>query len=641
MNANTPLVNLALLEAMKGQYIRDEIDIFIPYLVLSICKIDNESFDIQDVKEKFASEFSITPPEPALQVILTRAKKQGFIRLHNHQYFKIPDKLNEIEATSKAKRIEIHRSLTTLITEFKNYTKIKHSAEISDDEAESFLYKYITTNISAFVDVLSGNSFSVKTKIKNKDHLTASFIAYLNKDRTDKLSYLDNLVKGILLANYITLADKITPKSSFENITIYLDTPIILGLLGYSGPVSKRSLTEFLNLIASLKIRVCVFEVTIDEIERIFGAWIDDLNKKEYSKFNPKTLELLRAKNLDAIALETERKLIESKIEQLQITINTSFSINKKYQCDEVALEDFLREAGLNKNLRHDITCISRINNSREDKLIKSFATKFCIFASLNSVLERSANKFFLPEINSSRTIPIVSSEKWLATVLWLKKPNLFTDLPANLLLSHAYSTIYSDDIFWKSFIKRLSDLEKREEISERDFTLVRWDKNLIEKIHDISIETGADFKDDDIFDVIESIKKEQTEIYENKLFELEAAKDKELSYVIREKEIAEHKNIFNKRKIKNISSGVSHFVASILFLLTTIVLVYSLYLATPNVPFFDKKMMNYDTLWLTFFIAFLIFANLISMIFGWSFIKIYVWIQTKLEAQISNFFEN
>ena len=51
MNTNTPLVNLALLEAMKGQRITDEIDVFIPYLALSICKIENESFDIQDVKE--------------------------------------------------------------------------------------------------------------------------------------------------------------------------------------------------------------------------------------------------------------------------------------------------------------------------------------------------------------------------------------------------------------------------------------------------------------------------------------------------------------------------------------------------------------------------------------------------------------
>lgn len=330
MNTNTPLVNLALLEAMKGQRITDEIDVFIPYLVLSICKIENESFDIQDVKEKFNIEFSITPPESALHVILTRAKNQGFIRLSNHLYFKVPDKLNEIEEISRIKRIEIQRSLNTLLVEFKDYSVKIHSMVISDDEAESFLYKYIATNISAFIEVLSGNDFNISSKVKNRDYLTASFITYLNKEKTDKLSYLDNLVKGTLLANYITFADKITAKSSFSNITIYLDTPLVLGLLGYSGAIQKRSLSEFLALLAALDIHVCVFDVTIDEIERLFGAWMDGLEKKRYSDFKPKTLELLRAKGLDSIALETEKALIESKVEQLGVIIKKNFSINKR-----------------------------------------------------------------------------------------------------------------------------------------------------------------------------------------------------------------------------------------------------------------------------------------------------------------------
>jgi hypothetical protein len=390
---------LALLEAMKGQRVTDEIDIFLPYLALSICKIEHESFDIQDVKEKFKSEFSINPPEPALQTILTRAKKRGYIRLSNFQYYKIPNKLNEVIENSNSKRTEIQVSLNVLLVAFKNFAKARHNTIISDNEAELFLYKYIATNISAFVEYLSGNGFNVTTKIKNKDYLTASFIAYLNKEKQEKLSYLNNIVKGTLLANYITFADKITSKSSFSNITIYLDSPILLGLLGYSGSVQKRSLSEFLDLLLALKINVCAFDITIDEVERIFGAWKDGLAKKEYEKFKPKTLELLRAKGLDAIALETEISLVESKIEQLGIIVRKNFSINKKYQCNEIELENNLRSlwsnGGVGKNFRHDITCISRIHNSREGNQIKSFDEKFSIFVTLNPTLEKVCANFF------------------------------------------------------------------------------------------------------------------------------------------------------------------------------------------------------------------------------------------------------
>ena len=189
MHIGSPLVNLALLEAMKGQRVTDEIDIFIPYLALAICTIEHESFDIQDVKQQFRSEFSITPPEPALQTILTRAKKRGFIKLENQRYFKIPEKLNQVLENSNKKRIEIQRSLNALLAEFKEFSEKKHHMTISDEEAESFLYKYISKNISAFIDILSGNGFSVDTKVKNKDYLTASFITYLNKEKTDKLTY--------------------------------------------------------------------------------------------------------------------------------------------------------------------------------------------------------------------------------------------------------------------------------------------------------------------------------------------------------------------------------------------------------------------------------------------------------------------
>lgn len=638
MNTNTPLVNLALLEAMKGKRITDEIDIFLPYLALSISKIEHESFDIQDVKEKFKSEFSITPPEPALQTILTRAKKRGYIRLSNCQYFKVHNKLNEIIESNNNKRIEIQRSLNILISEFKRFSKEKHDTKINENEAESFLYKYIATNISAFIDVLSGNEFNVVTKIKNKDYLTASFIAFLNREKTENLVYLDNLVKGTLLANYITYADKITSKTLFSNITVYLDSPLLLGLLGYSGAIQKRSLSEFLNLLIVLKINVCVFDITIDEIERLFGAWIDDLKNKKYDNFKPKTLELLRAKGLDSESLETEKYLIESRIEKLGISIVKNFSIKKDYLCSETALEEHLRSSGLNNNLKHDVTCISRIHNIREGKQVKSFDQKFSIFVTLNLKLEKSSYQYFSSECNKS--IPIVSSEKWLATVLWLKKPNLFADFTANLLLSHAYSTIYCDDKFWNSFITKLSDLKKRGEISENDFTLVRWDKHLIEKVHDISIETGEDFRNEDIFDVIEDIKNEHSKEKDKQRLELENAKNKELANETNKRNLAEKQNESYKENIINFSKIVSHSFCIFLFSFIIFHIVKALYISTPNVPLFEKNTVDFNTSWATLPIALLLIFTLLGLLFGTTIKGCYTWVQKHIKSSIVNFFE-
>lgn len=541
MNISAPLVNLALLEAMKGSKIVDEIDVFVPYLVLAICKIETEVFDIQDIKIKFIEEFSISPPISALQVILTRAKKQGYVKLTNHQYFKVPGKLFEIEDNSRRKRGELEASLFALISEFKDFAFTKHHKTIEDQEAQSFLYDYITNNISAFIDTLAGNLLKLNTKIKNKDYLTASFIAYLNKEKPSTIIYLDILVKGILLANYISLADKVTTKSSFTNISVYLDTPLILGLMGFSGPLYNQTIQDFINLLRHLNINIYVFELTIDEIEKIFGAWILSFKTKRYTKFNPKTLELLRAKGYDHVSLETEKSMLETRLGNLNIGIKRNFKIDKKYQCNEVALEKELIKAGLNNDLRHDITCVSRIYNSRANKKINTFASNFSIFVTLNPILERSVNEFFKNDEAYTKTIPVVATEKWLATVLWLKKPNLFSNLPRNLLLTHAYSTIYSDDKFWNSFLRRLGDLTKRGDISDNDFILVRWDKNLIEKVHDTSIETGKDFSDQDVYDIVEKIKIDQAKIFREEMDKVETLKLIELNNKDKERELIEN----------------------------------------------------------------------------------------------------
>lgn len=252
---------------------------------------------------------------------------------------------------------------------------------------------------------------------------------------------------------------------------------------------------------------------------------------------------------------------------------------------------------------------------------------------------EKSTYKYFSTEV-STKSIPIVSSEKWLATVLWLKKPNLFTEFPSSLLLSHAYSTIYSDDKFWNSFIKRLSDLNKRGKISERDFTLVRWDKSLIEKIHETSIETGDDFKDDDIFDVIENIKKEHTEEIDKQLLELKEAKNEELIEETKRRQSAEIKNKNYSLRIKKVSKKVSHFIASFLSLITVFFIIKALYISTPNVPLFEKDMIDFNTSWATLPVAILFLITLFGMLFGTSVKSLYIWIQTGLEGRIINFFE-
>jgi len=639
MEAANLLVNLALLESLKGTKRTDELDLFLPYIALTVCKIEKDCFDEVDVKDKLVEAFNFTPPMAALQVLLTRAKRRGLIKRKNHQYFKVPEKLNKILEGSREKELEIMRSLDSLFVNFSEYALKNFGQVIKREEADFFLYDFISKNISTFVGVLNGQKFTVKSKIKNKDYLTACFIKNLHENVPTILKDLDNVVKGTILANYLSYADKTSSKRTFENISIYLDGPLILGLLGFNGSVAERSLNEFLDLIKELCVNVKIFDVTFYEVKSILTAWKIDLEKCRYDKFRPRTIELLRSKGFDDVRLDTEIVLLKNKIEGLGIDIIERFVPVNKHYCDITKLEESISSEGLNHDLRHDVTCISRIHNTRKDLSISTFDKSFSVFVTLNDRLASGANKFFDGQF-SANSIPIVTSDRWMATVLWLKKPDAFSILPSNILLANSYSIIYADDKFWQGFITRLNDLKKCGSITEADFTLVRWDRSLIDRIHDVSVETGVDFKDENVFDILERIKAKNIEEKELELRKMEQTKNNEISSIANDKIRIKRKFDIKTKRITTLAKRISHSVALIICAVLLASIILGLAVSLPDLPFLVNGKPDLETWWVAIAIAILLLMTFGNLVFGATVRGLYNSTQEKLRFSIESYFD-
>lgn len=517
---HTPLINLALLETLKAENINDEIDIFIPFIALIIKDIDGESFQLPDVKRLLTKRFEITPPDSALKIILIRAKKKNLFTQKNGIYFKCPLEIDKLVFNANHKRNEIEDSISRILIEFARYAQEAHDKKLTLEEVEYFLYSFLTDHMSTFVGIIGGKKAKIETKIKNPHFLTASFIRKLEEEHSPLSKDLMTIVKGMILSNYISYADKTTSKKTLENITLYLDSPIILGILGYSGRSKENALTEFMRLIQSLKIKIKIFDVTLDEVQRLFGIWGEGLERKQYTKFNSKTLEYLKSRNIDKARLETESALLENALEKLGIFVAYDFKIIPEFNCDVATLEDTLIKKGFENDLRHDLTCVSRVFNLRANRKITTLNQSLDVFVTLNLGFERVANSYLLKELPKS-SIPVIISERLLSTILWLKNPKIFSNLPSKILLANAYSSIYADDKFWSTFLSRLDQLRKIGDVTEEDFIIVRWDKTLMDKVNETSLETGCDFDDDDVFEIIESIKKEHSSDAQQKIDQL------------------------------------------------------------------------------------------------------------------------
>ncbi|WP_181945971.1 hypothetical protein, partial [Klebsiella pneumoniae] len=283
--------------------------------------------------------------------------------------------------------------------------------------------EFIEVNVSSVISHRAYQRMELADRIKNTNHVIASFISHIHRNQPGVLEHFSRCVKGMLLANYLFYADKATDKKSYKGITVYLDSPIVIGMLGYSGRQAKEAYTDFLNLLKSLGIEIVIFDRTLSEIEGLLYAWKNDISRKRYERFNTKTLEWLRAQGYDAERIDTDLKLLESNISKLGIDIKLGFSPKAMYQCDEAKLQSAIGRAfRRDKNLEHDTVCISRVHNMREGKIINNLSQSFSVFVTPNTGLVKEANDFFRHETNR-QAIPVVVSEQWMTAMFWLKKP--------------------------------------------------------------------------------------------------------------------------------------------------------------------------------------------------------------------------
>lgn len=510
---NSPLENLSLLESLQGAKRADELDIYIPYIASVLDEMSSDVVDKNELQQRLNEKFNIVTPMGAITSLLVRAKNQGLVFKDNKQFFIVKDEINKLLSEVDKKKNEIEHSINSIVDEYLKYCKAEFSREPSRESAEDSIYKFIRTNISIFSGNISQGELSEYGKDSSNEYRVASFIKHVNQNIKSLIPDVTRIVKGTLLANYLTIVDKSSTKNKFENITVYLDTPLIIGILGWDGDIRKKTLNEFVELLVSLRINIKIFEPTFRELNAIFNDWRDNLTNRRYQDFHEMTRQLMKSRGITPAQISTEITLLEHTLEKCNIFIDKSFKLEPKHCCDEIRLDKFLKRVGFKKNIArtHDVQCISNVFNSRKGMKIKTLNDVFSIFITTNTSLEAITRRFFKKE-NSEDSLPLVTSENWISTLLWLKEPDRFSNFPFDILLTDAYSTLNSDDAFWRNFLKRLDKLKKEGGITEEEFNLVRYNNALFGMVKHQSVVTEEDLDDDDIYHIVDSLKNKHTE---------------------------------------------------------------------------------------------------------------------------------
>ncbi|MGL6315679.1 hypothetical protein [Vibrio sp. WXL103] len=564
---NSPLENLSLLESLQGAKRADELDIYIPYIASVFDEMSSDIVDKNELQQRLNEKFNIVTPMGAITSLLVRAKKRGLVFRDNKKFFIANDKVSTLLSEVESKKKEIEQSINSIVDNYLKYCKTEFEIEPSRQSAEDSIYNFIRTNISIFSSNISEGKLNESGKDLSNEYRVASFIKHINQNIKSLIPDVTKIVKGTLLANYLTIVDKSSTKNKFDNITVYLDTPLIIGILGWDGDIRKKTLTDFIELLVSLKISIKIFEPTFRELNAVFNDWRDILSNRRYHDFHEMTRQLMKSRGVTPAQLSTEITLLENTLKKHNIHIDNSFILDPKHCCDESRLDEFLENAGFKKSIAraHDVQCISSVFNSRKGSEVKTLNDTFSIFITTNSSLESITRSFFKTEC-SEDSLPLVASDNWMSTLLWLKEPERFSNFPFDILLTDAYSTLNSDDVFWRNFLKRLEKLKKEGGITEDEFNLVRYNNSLFGMVKHQSAVTEDDLDDDDIYHIVDSLKSKHTEDKEKIIKENE----KIISDLVETSEKTNEKITALSKKISKIFALINYIAFLFLFYLAS-----------------------------------------------------------------------
>lgn len=349
---------------------------------------------------------------------------------------------------------------------------------ISDNDISSLIFESIDGSV--FANENEGED--VKEPTENKFWWT-KFIDSIHKDSCD----LFDFVCQVSLCNIITEAqfhnadEKSTNK--FGGLTVYLDTPIAIALLGFDDNTAKVNLCKYLvEQLRTSGVNIAILDNCYNELYSVFQSaqeWVGaPLFHRDMA--SPVARYCFDNRMSSSEILNIKEGLAEDLKQYGVAIVDAGYDPDaNSAQIDERTLTDLLRniyashgrELSVNaeRQISVDIRSIAMVYRLRKNYTPKHLYDSRHLLLTFNGALSTAAAKYSR-FTNEMKPIPPCITVDALGTVLWFYSPKKISQYKRLLLLSDCYSATRPSRALMESFRKKLEICKKDGRISEEQF---------------------------------------------------------------------------------------------------------------------------------------------------------------------------
>lgn len=313
-----------------------------------------------------------------------------------------------------------------------------------------------------------------------------------NDDRTE---YLLDIVNGLMIyiGVYETNDYYQDCTQKFRGTDFYLDTKLILRLMGYSWNLEIEAAKEFVDLIQKeYGGNICVFEHTVGEIESALYTAAESLKKNE-TIVDTELRVYSALKKCTEYDLKLHSKSVRGMIEKLGYTIKPAVEWNgtdaKHCNLDGEAIKKYIKlkhPGWKDRAIENDINAVNYINILRKGDYSVKYGgrKKLPVFITTNTQLVWGIRDYISEYGETDKNVaawnvnalPVIT-DNMLMCRLWLPKAKVKSSLPALTLARNAYAAQQVNTAFFEKLRIAANEIKEKHHVDVIDISLVRKEK--------------------------------------------------------------------------------------------------------------------------------------------------------------------
>jgi hypothetical protein len=516
MGSTETLTSLAMLKVNIDRG-KDYLDYLRPFILQVL--FDNKPDPVTDeaVHSYLRTQFGLEIPAHTVQLVLKRLLRALLLRREAGAYHIAGVLSDPCIASEKAKA---NRHIEAVVSGLVQFGKDGRQSVVGDeDEAVTALCDFLSEfSIQCLRAYLRGTTIPTAEGNRNKQAdiiLVSDYVLHLQRSEPERFDSFMILLQGHMLANALLCPDLQNAPKTYKGVTFYLDTPLLVQLLGLEGELKKRAIEEWTGLVAKLGGVIAVFSHCRDELDGVLRGAADHVDAtngygaiiREARRNGTTKSDLL------LLAGKTNELLSEAKVE-----VRDTPSYIATYQIDEKVFEDVLKDevSYLNPRAReYDINSVRSIYSLRANMAPDSVERCKAVLVTSNAAFSQAAYKYG-QSYEETRGVSSVITDFSLANIAWLKVPMGAPSIPRKELLAYSYAALQPSRAFLDKYMVEVDKLQKKGKITERDHQLLRSSATAPEELMQLTLgsETAltAELVSETLVRITNEIKEEESQ---------------------------------------------------------------------------------------------------------------------------------